>query len=99
MLSEETRARIAAELTRYPQRRSAVLPALRYAQEEVGYLPPEVLDEVGQLVGVDANALGMLATFYDLLHVSPVGKCVISGCDGLACHLNGSGEVIDALLD
>src|SRR5689334_6900344 len=99
MLSEETRAKIVAELTRYPSRRSAVLPALRYAQDEAGYLSQEVLAEVGGLVDVDPNALAMLATFYDLLHASPVGQRVIAVCDGLACHLNGSGQVIDAFLD
>jgi len=96
-LSEATRAKILAELDRYPRRRSALLPALRHAQDEVGYLPQEVLSEVGDLLAFDPNALAMLVTFYDLLHAGPVGKRVLSVCDGLACHLLGSGEVIDAI--
>jgi NADH-quinone oxidoreductase subunit E len=98
-LTQATREKIALELDRYPRRRSALLPALRLAQAETGYLAEETLAEVAGILDVDANALAMLATFYDLLHAEPVGGTVLSVCDGLACHLEGSGEVVRSLQD
>lgn len=96
-LTQATREMIALELDRYPRRRSALLPALRLAQAETGYLGEETLTEVADILDVDANALAMLATFYDLLHAEAVGGTVLSVCDGLACHLEGSGDVIHRL--
>ena len=96
-LSEETRAKIARELENYPRRRSAYLPALRLAQAEVGYLGPETLGEVGDLIDADPNALAMLVTFYDLLFGEPVGQKVLGVCDGFSCRLVGSFDVIEAL--
>ena len=97
VLSEETRAEIERLTTLYPQRRSALLPALRLAQREVGWLPRETLEEVADLVGVDAHAAIALTSFYDLFYTKPVGKYVLGVCDGLACHLCGSARINEYL--
>lgn len=97
MLSEETRAAIEQLTTLYPERRSSLLPALRLAQREVGWLPREVIEEVADIVGVDPHACVALISFYDLLYSEPVGKYVLGMCDGLACHLLGSGRLIEHL--
>jgi NADH-quinone oxidoreductase subunit E len=99
VLSEATRAAIVREVGRYPQSRSALIPALRLAQNETGYLSPAVLDEVAELVGEDANALASLASFYDMFYLEPVGRYVISVCSGFACYLNGCDSLIDYLVD
>ena len=67
MLSEETVQEIRAALTRYPRPRSAVLDTLRAVQRQYGYCHPEGVKEAAEIIGVDANALQMLVTFYDML--------------------------------
>lgn len=99
VLSEATRAAITREVDRYPDSRSALIPALRLAQDEAGYLSRAVLDEVAELVGEDANALVSLASFYDMFYLEPVGRYVISVCHGFACYLNGCDPLIDYLTE
>ena len=99
MLSEATRAAIRREHDRYPDSRSALIPALRLAQDEAGYLSPALLAEVADIVGEDANALASLASFYDMFYLEPVGRYVISVCHGFACYLNGCDPLIDYLTE
>ncbi|MEJ7652468.1 MAG: NAD(P)H-dependent oxidoreductase subunit E [Chloroflexia bacterium] len=89
MLSEPTRQLIVAESIRYPQRRSALLPALQLAQDEAGWLSRETMEEVASLLETDPNALYDLATFYSLLHTEPVGRYVVRVCNGLSCYIKG----------
>jgi NADH-quinone oxidoreductase subunit E len=96
-LSENARNEITAALTRYPQRRTAVLPALRAAQRDAGYLGPEVIDEVAELLELDPNAVYMLVTFYDMLYREPVGRYVLGVCKNIACYLRGSDQIIEHL--
>lgn len=98
-LSEATREAIKREVVRYPQSRSALIPALRLAQDEAGYLSPEILHEVAELTGEDENALASLASFYDMFHLEPVGRYVIHCCHGFACYLNGCDGLIDHLVE
>ena len=99
VLSDATREAIRREVTRYPESRSSLIPAMRLAQNETGHLSPAVLDEVAELVGEDANALASLASFYDMFYLEPVGRYVISVCHGFACYLNGTDNVIDYLTE
>ncbi len=94
LLSEKTRAEIQRLTAYFPQRRTALLPALRLAQAEYGYLPPEVMAEVCEIVQVDPNAAEMLITFYDLLYREPVGRYVLGLCRGLACYLLGCDHLL-----
>ena len=95
MLSQETAEEIRAALKRYPRPRSAVLDALRAVQKQFGYCPPEALAETGAILGLDANALQMLVTFYDLLYEHPVGEHILMPCKNIACYLRGSDELIE----
>ena len=72
-LSEAARARILALAEQYPSRRTALLPALKLAQAEIGYLPPPVIAEAADLVGVPHAAALELVAFYTLLRGEPVG--------------------------
>lgn len=98
-LSEKTRAEIQAALTRYPQRRTAILPALRAAQRDAGYLGQEQIEEVANLLELDPNAVYMLVTFYDMLYREPKGRFVLGVCKNIACYLRGADEIIEHLLD
>ena len=74
MLSPDTRAKIQAQTAAYPKTRTALLPALKLAQDEVGSLPPEVVAEVAELVGVSHAAAQELTTVYSMLRTAPTGK-------------------------
>jgi NADH-quinone oxidoreductase subunit E len=97
ILSEATRAAIRQEVARYPDSRSSLIPALRLAQQQTGWLSSAVIDEVAELVGEDPNALASLATFYDMFYLEPVGRYIVSCCSGFACYLNGGDGLIDYL--
>jgi len=81
----------------YPDRRSLVLDALRIAQEEhEGWLPPEALREVADALDVTPAYCLSIASFYDMLHLAPVGRHMIEVCTNLSCALVGAQAVVDA---
>lgn len=98
-LSEHLKAQIDKELTKFPadQRRSAVLAALRFAQEEHGWLSEPLMDAVGDYLGIPHIAVYEVATFYSMYNLQPVGKHKIEVCTNLSCMLNGCGKVIDRI--
>ncbi|TMF51033.1 MAG: hypothetical protein E6I21_07255, partial [Chloroflexi bacterium] len=59
---------------KYPQPRSAVMPALDLAQEELGHLTPEAMSEVAAALELDPGYVEGVATFYSLFHLAPIGK-------------------------
>jgi NADH-quinone oxidoreductase subunit E len=99
MLSQETRARIAAEVRKYPQRRTALLPSLKLAQREVGWLPPETIAEVADLVGVSHASANELSTFYSMLKTRPGGEIVVEVCVQVPCALRGAERLLDQLAE
>jgi NADH-quinone oxidoreductase subunit E len=81
----------------YPDRRSAVLPALRIAQaEHGGWLPPEALRGVADALDVTPAYCLAIASFYDMLHLEPVGRHLVEVCTNLSCALAGAQAVVDA---
>lgn len=94
MLSQETRDAIRELQTLYPEPRSALIPALHLAQEEVGYLPLEVQAEVARLFTIDPNEVNGIVTFYDMFFDRPVGKHLIRICHNLSCLLRGADPLI-----
>jgi NADH-quinone oxidoreductase E subunit len=79
----------------YPHPRSALIPICHLAQEQDGWLTPEAIDEVAELVGLTpAEVLGT-ASFYEMLRTEPVGAYVISVCTNIACMLRGAYELLD----
>jgi NADH-quinone oxidoreductase E subunit len=84
--------------SRYPQRRSAVMPALRLAQEaHEGWLPPEALREVADALDLTPAEVEAVATFYDMFNREPVGRHLVEVCTNLSCALVGAKQVVDAL--
>src|SRR3979409_2181602 len=82
---------------RYPQPRSAVMPALDLAQEELGYLTPEAMTEVATALQLDAGYVEGVATFYTLFHLEPVGKHRFYVCTNLSCTLRGAEDIVERL--
>jgi NADH-quinone oxidoreductase subunit E len=93
MLSEKTKQAILKLQTEYPEKRSALLPALHLAQAEVGYLPTEIQAEVAELFGLAVNEVNGVVSFYDMFFEKPVGKHLIHVCKNISCMLRGGDEV------
>jgi NADH-quinone oxidoreductase subunit E len=81
----------------YPESRSAVMPALRAAQERYGWLSPEALREVADALDLTPAYCKGVASFYDMYHLEPVGRHMVEVCTNLACALVGAQRVVDAL--
>jgi NADH-quinone oxidoreductase subunit E len=81
---------------RYPDPRSAVMPALRLAQEQHGWLPPEAFAEVADALDLTPAYCKSIASFYDMYHLEPVGRHLVEVCTNICCGLRGAQEVLDA---
>jgi NADH-quinone oxidoreductase subunit E len=79
----------------YPQRRSAVMPALRLAQETYGWLPPDAFREVADALDVTPAYCKAIASFYDMFHLEPVGRHMIEVCTNVSCALVGAQQVLE----
>ena len=80
---------------KYPQPRSAVMPALDLAQEEVGYLTTEAMSEVAAALQLDPGYVEGVATFYTLFHLQPIGKHRFYFCTNLSCTLRGAPDIVE----
>ena len=96
-LSEHLLEEIRELPAKYPQHRSAVMPALDLAQEELGHLTSEAMSEVAAALHLDPGYVEGVATFYTLFHLQPVGKHRFYVCTNLSCSLRGAGEIVDHL--
>ena len=97
MLSEQGLVQIAAEVAKYPaeQKQSAVMGALRIAQVEKGWVSPEVMLEIAQILEMPPVAVEEVATFYNMYDLKPVGKHKITVCTNLPCALTGGVDAAD----
>jgi NADH-quinone oxidoreductase subunit E len=80
----------------YPDGRSALVPALRLAQEHYGYLTPEALREVARDLGTTPAYCRGVASFYDMFQLAPVGAHMIEVCTNASCALVGAAKVLEA---
>lgn len=87
--------RIEAVAQRYPDRRSAILPALHLAQERYGWLPPEAFEAVAEGLETTPAFAQSVASFYDMFHLQPMGQHLVQVCTNVACALNGAADVLD----
>ncbi|NMM28488.1 MAG: NADH-quinone oxidoreductase subunit NuoE [Glaciimonas sp.] len=91
LLSEQSYQKIDREIAKFPvdQKQSAVMAALAIAQDETGWLAPEVLQDIASYLGMPAIAVQEVATFYNMYNLKPVGKNKITVCTNLPCSLSG----------
>jgi NADH-quinone oxidoreductase subunit E len=81
---------------RYPDWRSATLPALQLAQENHGWLSPEALRECAKALGTTPAFCESVASFYDMFHLAPVGRHLVEVCTNVSCALVGAQQVLEA---
>lgn len=91
-LSADSLLRIDREIAKYPaeERQSAVLAALAIAQDQVGWLPTAVMEEVAAVLRMAPVAVYEVASFYHMFHLAPVGRSKITICTNLPCALAGA---------
>jgi NADH-quinone oxidoreductase subunit E len=94
-LSADTLAQARQVITLYPEPRSALIPLCHLAQAQDGWLTPEAMTDIAGLVGVTPTEVLGTASFYDMLHIEPVGSHVVSLCTNIACLLNGAIELLE----
>jgi NADH-quinone oxidoreductase subunit E len=81
----------------FPDSKTAILPALRLAQEQNdGWLDTESFERVGEALGLTPAYCQAVASFYDMFHFAPVGRHSIEVCTNLSCALSGAQQVVDA---
>ncbi len=90
-LQDEIREAVA----RYPERHSAVLAALRLAQERHGWLSREAFEQVADALGETPASCLSIASFYDQFHLEPVGKRLVEVCTNVSCALAGAQQVLE----
>jgi NADH-quinone oxidoreductase subunit E len=91
------RAEIEAHMALYPDRRSATLPALEAAQRVHGWCSPEAIEQVACVMRLTPADLAAVATFYDMLETTPVGRHSVYVCTNISCSLCGADELYDAM--
>jgi NADH-quinone oxidoreductase subunit E len=81
--------------TRYPTKVALLLPALHAAQDELGWLSPETMEEIGEYIGIHPAQVKEVASFYTMYNLKPVGKYHLKICTNVACCLRGAYDVVE----
>jgi NADH-quinone oxidoreductase subunit E len=95
----ELREEIETLMARYPQKRSASIPALWAVQRRYGWCTPEGIRQAAAVMGVTPAFLESVASFYDLLHTEPAGRHRVLVCTNISCWMRGGDELLDAFCE
>jgi NADH-quinone oxidoreductase subunit E len=93
--SQEFETRFAEMLTHYPTKRSVLVPTLLYAQDEVGYLSDEVINEIASRLELTELEVRNVISYYSMLTIRPRGKYNVQVCTNIACMLRGGEELFE----
>ena len=99
LFSPRLAARLDALVLKYPVKRSALVPMLLYAQDEVGYLSDVVIAEVAHRIGITDLEVRNVATYYSMLRFKPAGKFNIQVCTNISCMLRGAYDLYERFQD
>jgi NADH-quinone oxidoreductase subunit E len=94
IFSPDLAARFDRMVTLYPMRRSALIPMLLYAQDEVGYISDDVIREVAVRIGITELDVRNVISYYSLMHTKPHGKYHVQVCTNISCMLRGGNELL-----
>ena len=94
ILTEETTKQMREKASQYPQRKSAILPALTIAYHQVGHLNNDIYKEISRVIRVPHVEVAEAATFYTLFPKQPVGKYLIQVCHNISCALLGADSLV-----
>jgi NADH-quinone oxidoreductase subunit E len=94
IFSSDLAARFDRLVTIYPLRRSALIPMLLYAQDEVGYLSDAVISEVAARIEITELEVRNVISYYSLMRTKPGGKYHVQVCTNISCMLRGGNELL-----
>jgi NADH-quinone oxidoreductase subunit E len=92
--SEEFETRFAEMVTYYPTKRSALVPTLLYAQDEVGFLSDEVISEIASRMELTELDVRNVISYYSMLTTKPRGKYNVQVCTNISCMVRGGEEIL-----
>ncbi len=95
--SPANRAKSREIISRYPFKRSAILPLLHLAQDQDGWVTPEAMEEVAELLDVTPVQVLGVCSFYTMFKLEPVGRLIVSVCTNVACLVRGGPELYEHL--
>ena len=99
IFSPQLAARFDALVTKYPVKRSALIPMLLYAQDEISYLSDAVVDEIAERLSITPLEVRNVATYYSMLRFKPAGKFNVQVCTNISCMLRGGYELLERFQD
>ncbi len=97
MITEDVKTQMRDIAARYPSPRSAMLPCLHLVQEVEGYVTPDGILAVADVVGVKPDEVDSVVSFYSMYHRHPVGQHVIKVCTSISCYLRGCDNLLEHL--
>jgi len=99
MLSDQIQTKINRELSKYPdnQKQSAVMAALRFVQDEKGWIAADDMTDIAVYLGMSQMAVFEVASFYHMYNLKPMGKHTLTVCTNLPCQLGGSSAAVEHL--
>jgi len=95
VLSDALKKKFDQVIARYPLKRSAIVPLLLFAQDEIGYVSGEVIEEVARRVDVRPIEVVEVISYYSMLHRHPAGRYNLQVCTNVSCMLRGAEEVFE----
>ena len=97
MAAKQLKEKVGQVLEKYQRDKSALIDILQDTQSEIGYLPREALEQVGQGLGVPLSRVYSVATFFKAFSLKPRGRHLINVCLGTACHVRGADKVLEQM--
>jgi NADH-quinone oxidoreductase subunit E len=97
MLNEETLEQVEQEQAKYPHPKTGIIHALFIAQDEKNYILEEDVEQMAEVMDLDASEIWSVASFYTMINQEPVGKYKVQVCDNLPCLVEGAAEIVDHL--
>lgn len=97
LIRERYPAKVQSILQQFPEKKSASIPLLYLAWETYGYLSPEAMEEVAEILGTSPAYIQGIASFYTMFPLKPTGKYHIEVCTNISCHLTGAQSILQTL--
>jgi NADH-quinone oxidoreductase E subunit len=99
VLSESACKQIQDLISKYPRKRSALIPSLHLVQKELGYISRDTMREVAEIFELSPNEVHEVTSFYTMFHRKPVGKYVIQVCTNISCQLCNAEDIMAHLTE
>jgi NADH-quinone oxidoreductase subunit E len=96
---DDLRAEIERRIAMYPDRRSAILPALHLVQQRYGWCTPEGMAQAAAVLDLEPAEIEGVASFYDLFHLEPAGRHRVLVCTNISCWMRGGDQLLDAFCE